>query len=67
MVLTILQDILMSINLTGGPLYLLALIVVLALLSSPGAMFTMVGLGAKLGLALHLKEQLMPQVEETED
>ncbi|PIE01203.1 MAG: hypothetical protein CSA81_12660 [Acidobacteria bacterium] len=63
--LAVLYDIVTSINLSG-PLQWVALLVVICLLSSPGAMFTMVGLGAKVGFARHLMDKAKhPQGEAT--
>lgn len=56
LILTILSDIVFSLNLTK-PLCFLALVVVLFLVSSPGAIATIIGVCTKLGIATHMKEQ----------
>ena len=54
----IIYDVITSLSLGRSPLEWVALIVVLCLISSPGLMFTMVGLGAKVGFFQHMKEKL---------
>jgi len=53
----IMYDIVTSLSLGRTPLEWVALLVVICLISSPGIMFTMVGLGAKVGFFRHLMEK----------
>jgi hypothetical protein len=62
----IFYDIITSLSLGRSPLEWVALIVVLCLFSSPGVMFTMVGLGAKVGFIQHIKEKLFPPLDDSE-
>jgi len=62
----VIYDIVTSLSLFRSPLELVGLIVVICLLSSPGLMFTMVGLGAKVGFFQHIKEQMTPQSDDSE-
>ena len=54
--LTIITEILTSFDFSR-PLCFLSILIVVMLLSSPGAIGTIIGAGAKLGIFLHIKEE----------
>lgn len=56
LILTVLTEVATSLRLTTW-LELMALVIVLMLLSSPGVIATIVGAGSKLGIFLHIKSE----------
>ena len=62
LILTVLTDVVTSLRITTW-LQVMSVIIVLMLLSSPGAVATVIAVGTKLGLFTHVREQKKAKAE----